>query len=298
MRSIGFLIILLLCGSQAHAQTMLEQARMRGAAAAQSFDDDPTSALPEVPWTSETNTSSLLGVGVGLARLDGAIPSERHLGVGAAGQLRHAKLEQPLVPGLWGQSWAIAFDAQFGAESQRYFGLGNAQAQFGTLATLASAGHALYFRFAGDISIFRDSTDSVGTGFASIPVGARFNLDGAALEFGIVPALGWVSLFQDARQFAAGPLFFGAQGKWQTRAGWLEVQHLRGVSPANATVTTLLACGNYRHWTFCGEGSWPDLHDLGHGDQARFARVGIRIGLGSWHTPTERSLRPSLVRLR
>ncbi len=287
----GLVALAWLVSSSAQAQTMLEQARMRGAATAQSFDDDPINALPKVPWSLETSTVGLLGIDAGLARWGGSSMNERDFGVGLAAQLHHSKLEQPRVPGLWGQSWAVALNLDFGAQSRGVFGFGDALAEFGTLATLAAAGHAVYFRFSGEMSAFGDSKNSVGSGFASIPFGLRFKASGSALEVGAVPALGWVSLFQDARQFTTGPPFFGGQAKWQTHASWLQVQHLRGVSPAQAAVTTLLACGHSGVVALCAEGSWLDLHDLGQRDEARFARVGFRIGLGKWSSETEPAMR-------
>jgi hypothetical protein len=293
----GLVALAWFVSSSAPAQTMLEQARMRGAATAQSFDDDPTSALPKVPWSLETSTVGLLGTDAALARWGGGSMNERDFGVGLAAQLHHSKLEQPRVPGLWGQSWAVALNTEFGAQSRRYFGFGDALAQFGTLATLAAAGHALYFRFSGEMSVFGDSKNSIGSGFASIPFGLRFKVSGSALELGAAPALGWVSAFQDARQFTTGPLFFGGQAKWQTNAGWLQVQHLSGVSPAEAAVTTLLACGHSGVIALCAEGSWLDLHDLGQRDEARFARIGFRIGLGKWSNEAERVMRAAVVPL-
>ncbi len=298
MRCFGVLAIVLLGSSPAFAQTMLEQVRMRGAAAAQDFDDDPENALPTVPWTIETSTLSILGIDTGLARLSGGQLNEHKLGIGGAGRLYHSELEQPRVAGLWGQSWAVALDAEFGAESTRYFGCGNALAQFGTLATLGAAGHAFFLRFSGEMSVFRDSVNSMGTGFAGIPVGLRFKLAEADFEVSAVPALGWATLFQDAQPFVAGPLFMGAQLKWLTKPGFIELQHMRGVSPAQAAITTLLTCAYSGYFALCAEGTWLALHDLGQGDQARFARVGVRIGLGTSSRNSERSLRPSIVPLR
>ena len=298
MRSLGLLAMTLLGSSPVCAQTMLEQARMRGAAAAQDFDDDPANALPTVPWTLETNTSDLLGVDVGLSRLSTDVTSERQLGIGVVGQFYHSKWEQPRLAGLWGQSWAVALDAAFGAESNRYFGAGGGLAQFGTLATLGAAGHAFFLRFSGELAAYRDTNNSIGTGFGSIPIGFRFRVANADLELGVVPALGWVSLFRDARPFNAGPLFIGGQMKWLTRSGFMQLQHLRGVSPADAADTTLLTCAYSGFIALCAEGTWVHLNDLGQGDLARFARIGIRIGLGATSRKSEREQRPAIVPLR
>ena len=288
----------LLGSSPVSAQTMLEQARMRGAAAAQDFEDDPTNALPMVPWTLEVNSSRMLGVDVGLSRMSADAGSERELGIGVVGQIYRSKWEQPRVAGLWGQSWAVALDAAFGAESNRYFGAGSGLAQFGTLATLGAAGHVFFLRFSGELATYRDPNDSMSTGFASIPVGVGFRVAQAHLELGVVPALGWASLFQDARQFDAGPLFIGAQMKWLTKPGFVALQYLRGVSPADATDTTLSTCAYSGLVALCAEGTWVRLNDLGQGNPASFARVGIRIGLGTSSRKSERELRPAIVPLR
>ncbi len=277
---------------------MLEQARQQGAAAAQDFIDDPTNALPLVPFSTESSTSSLLGVDVGLARWAGSIPRERKLGLGLVGQLRHSKLEQPRQVGLWGQSWTVKLDAELGAQADGYFVSGSAAAQFGTLVTLSNAGHAAYLRFSGDISIFGDTKYSMGTGLASIPFGMRLILAGAVFELGAVPGLGWTNIFEDSRHVGSGPLFFGGQARWQTQAGWLELQQMHGVSPADVVDTRVSACGHYKNWLLCADGSWLDLHDIGNGDEVRFARVGLRLGVGSWNLDTTQSLRTSLVPLR
>jgi hypothetical protein len=291
MRRTLLLALILFYGSPALAETMLEQARTRGAASAQDFEDDPTNALPKIPWTTDSETSSLLGAEAGVARFAGNGFASKELGAGLVGQLRYSKLEQPELAGMWGQSWALALDTGFGAEGASYFGRGTARAQFGTMATLASAQHAFYLRFSGDLSTYRNSDNSFSTGFLSIPMGFRFKLKGAALELGGVSALGWSSVGQGSLNYGAGPLYFGAQSKLQTKVGFLEIQHLLAVSPAQAANTTLLSCGHYRSWIFCAEGTWLHLHDLNRSDEARFARVGIRIGFGSWESKTQHNQR-------
>jgi len=291
MRRTLILALVWLNGSPARAETMLEQARMRGAASAQSFEDDPTNALPKIPWTSTVQTTSMLGAETGISRFAGYTSPSKEFGAGVVGQLSFSKLEQPEVVGMWGKSWSLQLDTGFGAEGTSYFGHGNAKAHFGTLATFASSQHAFYLRFAGDLATYRNSENAVSSGYLSIPLGFRFVLKGAALELGGVSALGWASVLEGSQHYGSGPLYFGAQAKLETHAGFLESQHVFAVTPAEAAHTTLLSCGHYRSWILCAEGTWLHLHDLSRSDEARFARVGIRVGFGSWGHQTQRTQR-------
>lgn len=291
-------LVLSLSGAPATAQTMLEQVRQRGAAVSQDFVDDPSQALPEVPWTLENYSSRFVGVGVGLSQLGDSLPHESEFGVGLVGQLRRSSLEQPRLVGLWGQSWALNLSADVGAQSPSYFVFGTGEAEFGTLATLANAGHGVYLRFSGAMSVFLDDKTSMSKGLASIPFGMRMAIKGAVLELGAVPALGWANIFQDFRNYGSGPLFLGGQAKWQSKAGWLELQQTHGVSPAKVVITTVSACGNTKIWMLCADGNWLNLHDLSRGEAARFVRVGLRLGIGNWSLDTEEVSRSTLVRLR
>ena len=295
---VSCLLILFPLGTQAFAQTMLEQVRNRGAAVSQDFEDDPNQALPKVPWTLENYWFRLVGVGVGTTHLGDSLPRETEFGVGLVGQLRRSSLEQPRLVGMWGQSWALNLGADIGSEMPGNFAYGNADAEFGTLATLAHAGHGLYLRFSGAMSVFLDDKTSMSRGLASIPFGMRLAIKGAALELGAVPALGWANIFQDSRSYGSGPLFMGGQARWQSKAGWLELQQTRGVSPAQVAITTVSACGNTKIWMLCADGNWLDLHDLSHGEAARFVRVGLRIGIGSWNFESKEVSRTALVPLR
>jgi hypothetical protein len=292
------LLVLFFSGTHAAAETMLEQVRQRGAAVSQDFVDDPSQALPEVPWTVEDYSSRLVGVSIGLTHLGDSLPRESEFGVGLVGQLRRSNLEQPRLVGLWGQSWALNLGANMGAQTPGYFVFAAGDAEFGTVATLAHAGHGVYLRFSGAMSAFVDNRISMSQGLASIPFGPRLVIDGAVLELGAVPALGWASIFQDSKGYGSGPLFFGGQARWQSKAGWLELQQTRGVSPAQITITTVSACGNTKSWILCADGNWLDLHDLSRGEPARFMRVGLRIGIGSWNLETKEVSRTALVPLR
>jgi hypothetical protein len=292
------LLVIFLSGFHGVAQTLLEQVRQRGAAVSQDFEDDPNQALPEAPWTLENYSSRLVGVGVGITRLGDSLPRQREFGLGLVGQLRRSSLEQPRLVGMWGQSWALNLNADIGAQKPGYFAYGTAAAEFGTLATLASAGHGMYLRFSGDMSVFIDDKVSMSRGLASIPFGMRMLVKGAVLELGAVPALGWASIFQDTRSYGSGPLFMGGQARWQSKAGWLELQQMRGVSPAQVVITTVSACGNTKSWMLCADGNWLDLHDISRGEPARLVRVGIRFGIGSWNLERKEVSRTALVPLR
>jgi len=289
------LLILMLRASPALGDTMLELVRNRTAATAQNFEDDPESALPKIPWVTQTETISSLSGDLGVTRFANRDLTSKEFGAGLIGQLHYSKLEQPELAGMWGQSWALGLDAGLGADGTRYYGRGRATANFGTMATLGAARHAFYLRFAANLASFRDSTDSYSTGTVSIPMGLRFELKGAALELGGVPALGWDSLLNNGQAYNSGPLFFGAEAKLETHAGYLEFQRLVAASPADADQTTLLTCGRYRQLVLCAEGAWLRLHDIGRGDEAKFARVGINIGFGNWQHRTERSERKWVV---
>ena len=291
-------LVLLLSGAPATAQTMLEQAKQHGAAVSQDFVDDPSQALPVVPWTLENYSLRLVGVGAGLTHLGDSLPREGTSGFGFVGQLRRSSLEQPRLVGLWGQSWALNLSADVGAETRGLFASATGAAEFGTLATLANAGHGLYLRFSGDMSVFVDDKTSMSRGLGSIPFGMRLAVKGAVLELGAVPALGWASIFQDSRSYGSGPLFMGAQARWQSKAGWLELHQSHGVSPAHVVITTVSACGNAKHWMLCADGNWLDLRDLSRGEPARFVRIGLRLGIGNFGLEREQVSRTLVAPLR
>ncbi len=275
----------------ASGQTMLEQAKQRGAASAQNFDDDPVKALPKIPWVTQSQTVSSLGGDLGITRVESGDSSSKELGAGLFGQLHASKFDQPNLAGMWGQSWQLGLDVGFGADGTRYYGRGSVSANFGTMATLSAARHAFYLRFAAGAANFRDAKDGFSTGRVSIPLGFRFLVDSAALEFGAVPALGWSSVLHESRDYSTGPLTMGVAMKFETQAGYLELQRLLGVTPADAGETTLKACGHYARLVLCTEGTWLQLHDISRGDEARFARIGINIGFGNWSRTSERSER-------
>ncbi len=260
---------------------MLEQARLRGAAAEQDFADDPTRALPQVPWTAETRDFGMLGVTVDRAQWDVAGIRDHSMAVGLTGQMRHFKLEQPRLVGLWGQSWGIQLSANAGADKAGLLAYGDAEAEFGTIATIAERGHGIYLRFSAQMSMAADPQTSSGIVLGRIPFGLRWDLGGAALELGAVPALGWATVSNNDRHLGTGPLFMGGEAKLLSKAGWLELQHLRSVNPSDASSTMLSACAKQGQWALCADGSWLELHDLSNGAEARFARMGLRLGTAS-----------------
>jgi len=163
------------------------------------------------------------------------------------------------------------------------------------MATFSPRLHAFYLRFNGNIASFRNSQDSYSSGFVNIPMGLRFIFNRTAVELGGVSSLGWVSMIQGWQRYSSGPLFFGAQARLQTAAGYLEVQRMFAVSPADADHTTVLTCGHFQFFVVCAEGSWLRLRDLSRGDEAHYARVGLRIGFGSWGQKTENTERKWIV---
>ena len=285
------LFIIVLQASPALGDTLHELIRNRAAATEQNFEDDPASALPKIPWVTQTETRRSLSGDLGVTRFTSSDVTSKEFGAGLFGQLHYSKLEQPDVVGMWGQSWELGLDTGFGADGTRYYGRGSATANFGTMATLSAARHAFYLRFAANLASFRDSSDSYSLGKVSIPMGFRFELKGATLELGGVPALGWASVLHNGQETSSGPLFFGAEAKVETKVGYLELERLFAASPADADQTALHTCGRYRQLVLCAEGTWLRLRDIGRGDSANFARVGINIGFGSWQRRTERSER-------
>ena len=141
MRGSWFLLVLVTAISVARAETMLEQARMRGAAAEQHFTDDPTRALPEVPWTLETRDFGSLGVAADRAQWQITDAHDQSTSIGLVGQIRHYKLEQPKWVGMWGQSWGIRLNAHAAADKVGLLAYGDAEAEFGTMATISQSGH-------------------------------------------------------------------------------------------------------------------------------------------------------------
>ena len=127
-----------------------------------------------------------------------------------------------------------------------------------------------------------DPKYSSGLGLASVPFGVHWDLSGAALELGAVPALGWASVANDYRQADTGPVFLGGEAKLLTKAGWLELQHLRAVTPADATTTLLSACAQQGHWSLCADGGWLQLHDLANGAAGRYSHMGLHFGMASF----------------
>ena len=295
MRSLSLLFIGLLLSPATGAETMLEQARLHGAAVGQGFIDDPTHALPKVPWTTETRAFGMLGVAVDRSQWGVVGGRDDSMSVGVTGQMRHFKLEQPLLAGMWGQSWGIRLNANAGADKAGLLAYGDAEAEFGTIATIAERGHGIYLRFSAQMSMLADPKYSSSIGLGSIPFGLRWDLGGGALELGAVPALGWVTVSDENRHVGTGPLLMGGEARLLSKAGWLEVQHLRAVNPAHARTTLLSACAQQGQWALCADGGWIELSDLSNGAEARAAHMGLHFGMGTFNHETRRSSRVALT---
>lgn len=272
----------------AKAQSLLDWGRGRGPAGAGAFESDwvlPGESLR--PWLDRERGFALLAGAVGRSRWQSAHAHDLGYDLRLDGELALAADSFEPIVGGWGTTSRAGLRFALGGSS----GHGAHSELAGELAT----GALLTLDKRGSGAVARISA----TGFAVMEPGAYAVLTNVGVPFGFTinklrwygellvwPSLGWSAIELDKKNTGTGPLFIGGIARLGQRTTWFEGSYLRSAIEAEVESTRLSVCTQFEPVTLCTDGWWLTVHDILDGETARYARVGLRIGIGSsvWRT--------------
>lgn len=274
--------------SVAHGQTILDWARGRGLAGAEPFDD--AVAVPGEllrPWIDRERGHALLAVSGGRNRWQSS-DSRRALGYDLRldGELSLAADSYEPIVGMWGTSSRASLRFALGGSSEGAHSEFAGELGTGALLTLDRRGSGAIARI-------------TGSGFGVVEPGAYAILTNVGVPFGfsinklrwygellLWPSLGWAAIDFNKKNTGTGPLFLGGMLRLGQRTTWLEASHLRSAIEAEVESTRVSVCSQFEPVTLCTDGWWLNVHDILDNESARYARVGVRLGIGSsvWRT--------------
>lgn len=283
----------ILCASmavsvEANAQSVVDWARGSGPAGAGSFDSDivvPGELLR--PWLDRERGLALLSSSIGRSRWQSPAAHDLGYDLRLDGELALAQDSYEPIVGRWGRTTRAGLRFALGGSS-----VGGAHSEIaGELAT----GALLTLDRRGSGAVARISATSV----AVVEPGAYALLANVGVPFGftinklrwygellIWPSLGWAAIEHERRNTGTGPLFIGAIARLGQRTTWVEASYLRSAIEAEVESTRLSVCTQFEPVTLCTDGWWLAVHDILDEQSAHYARVGLRLGIGSsvWRT--------------
>lgn len=273
--------------SQAKAQTILDWARGRGLAGAQPFDDSlvvPGELLR--PWIDRERITGLIGFSMGRDRWQSPSTHRLDNDLRLDGELALAAESYEPVIGMWGTSSRASLRFALGGSTSNVQSELAGELATGALLTLDKRGSGAVARISGSGAALLEPGASAVLANVGVPFGFTFHKVRWFGELLLWPSLGWASITLDRNNRSSGPLFMGAIARAGMRATWFEGSFLRSAIEADVESTRLSVCTQLEPLTFCTDGSWLHVHDILDNQPASYARVGIRIGLGSnvWRT--------------
>jgi hypothetical protein len=266
---------------------MLDWARGRGLAGAQPFDDSivvPGELLR--PWIDRERATAFIGFSMGRERWQSPVTHRLDNDLRLDGQLAIAADSYEPVVGMWGTSSRADLRFALGGSSSNVQSELSGELATGALLTLDKHGSGAVARISGSGAILLEPSANAILANVGVPFGFTLNKLRWHGELLLWPSLGWASVSLDRNSRSSGPLFIGAIGRFGVRTAWLEANYLRNAIEADVESMRMSVCTQFEPLTFCTDGSWLHVHDILDNEPASYARVGIRIGLGSsvWRT--------------
>ncbi|MGE5783394.1 MAG: hypothetical protein ACM3ZE_02345 [Myxococcales bacterium] len=275
--------------SVAQGQSILDWARGRGLAGAEPFDD-AISVPGELlrPWIDRERGFAMLGASVGRNRwqLPGSNGRELGYDLRLDGELSLAADSYEPIVGMWGTSSRANLRFALGGSSEGAHSEFAAELGTGALLTLDRRGSGAVARITGSgAGVIEPGAYAVLTN-VGVPFGFAVNKLRWYGELLLWPSLGWAAIDLNKRNTGTGPLFLGGILRLGQRTTWLEASYLRSAIEAEVESTRVSVCSQFEPVTFCTDGWWLDVHDVLDEEAARYARVGVRLGIGSsvWRT--------------
>lgn len=273
--------------TQARAQSILDWARGRGLAGAQPFDDSivvPGELLR--PWIDRERATAIIGFSMGRDRWQSPTTQRMDNDLRLDGELAIAADSYEPVVGMWGMSSRAGLRFALGGSSSNVQSELSGELATGALLTLDRHGSGAVARISGSGFGLLEPGASALLANVGVPFGFTVNKVRWYGELLLWPSLGWASVTLDRNNRSSGPLFMGAIGRLGMRTTWFETSFLRNAIEADVMATRMSVCTQLEPLTFCTDGTWLHVHDILDNQPASYARVGIRIGLGSsvWRT--------------
>lgn len=270
----------------AQAQTMLDWAKSRGTANVTTFEDAEALAGERVlPWHQRERGIAMLGVAIGRDRW--RAPEAHRLGYDLRldGQLGFA------VDGYEPQNYRWGTSSRLGLRFSLGGGSGDAHSELsgelstGALFTLDEFGSGAVARVSGNaIAVLEPGTNAILAN-VGVPFGFAFQRRGYHGELLFWPSLGWASVSSEEKNHGSGPLFLGVLSRFGTDSTWFEGSFLRSAVNADVDSSRFSLCtAVVQTWFLCTDGFWLHVNDIQNDEPSSFARVGLRLGVGSHAT--------------
>lgn len=276
-------VLSLLLGPIAQAQTILELAEQEG---------EP--AEPEFTWVQRERGRALLGVATGSDRWRS--PEEHRSGYDLRmdGQLEFAVEGYEQKRFTWGRSSLLDLRFSLGGGSGSSHSELGGELSTGALFTLDRDGSGVVARISGmGVALLEPGRDAILAN-VGVPFGLAFHKLGYHAELLFWPSLGWATVVLDEQNRGSGPLYVGSIARFGSEQVWFDGSFTRSVVEAEVDSTRLSLCSRIGRWSLCSDGWWLHVHDILDNEASSFARVGIRLGVGTtanrqFATPSSKS---------
>jgi hypothetical protein len=269
----------------ARAQTMLDWAKARGTANATTFDDaEALAGEKKLPWRQRDRGFALLGMAFGRDRW--RVPASHEIGYDLRldGQLGFSVDGYEPEAFRWGTSSRLGLRFSLGGGSGNAHSEISGELSTGALFTLDRYGSGAIARVSGSAFTVLEPGQDVVLANVGVPMGFAFNQRGVHGELLFSPSLGWANVVSHDRNRGSGPLFLGVLSRFGSDNTWLEASFLRSAVGADVDSSRFSLCTTVRSWFLCTDGFWLHLNDIQDDEPASFARVGLRLGVGSHAT--------------
>jgi len=243
------------------------------------FDDESSLSTPAAETgTTEVDRFALLGLRAGAARLELHSRSEPGASVLALVAVDVARSSFQRHAPSWGYSDQLLFSFGLG------YGLGvEAAFAVGPLLTTDGQGSGAFLRFGAEGGSLRSRPGSRSIAFAHVPIGYRLRRESWQIEAAVLPALGGIAVADDER-LSGLPWF---RQRLSVRLEHVQLKLERGATNAEATATharaELCAVARRPPLVSC---TFFETFDRESVPRARFAEVGILLGIGAYWTTT------------
>jgi len=261
---------------------MLKWAKSRGVQGNTQFEDgDALLAPPRLPFIERERGFAMLGMATGRDRWRG--PSGHRMGY-------DLRLDGELGFGLdgyeptaysWGTSSKIGLRFSLGGGSGSSHSELGGELATGAVFTVDQFGSGAIARISGAATAVLEPGADAVLANVGVPFGFGFHRSGLHGELLFWPSLGWAAIVEKNKNRGSGPLFVGAMSRFGNDRAWFEGSFLRSAVEADVDSTRFSVCTRIAQWSLCTDGWWLHVHDIQNNDAAGYARVGLRLGVGS-----------------
>lgn len=263
--------------------TLLQWTKQRILSEQPKFEDEPV--VPEEllrPMITRERGLALLGVATGTGYF--RAPDQRVDGndVRLEGELRLAVDTYEPVAGMIGKTSRVGLRVAFGGGSDSAHSEVSGAFATGAMVTFGDNGGGGFARVLGGGATVLEPGRSAILAHVGVPVGYLLDQRDWHFEVALLPALGWTTVVVDDVNRGTGPLYLGGTARLDVRGAWLDGEYLKSLIEGDVDSTRLSACGFIiSPVALCADGWWLSVHDIANDEPASFARVGLRLSVGS-----------------